>query len=103
MFELNEIEKRVLKEALNDWLEAMHDLRKASADGNADEEDRHYYRGIVDISEGYFFGTLHTIADLRGVNFYCQLPNALYGGMLSVMVVKNVGTDDEVLLGEFVI
>lgn len=103
MFELNEIEKRVLKEALDDWLEAMDDLRKASADGNADEEDRLYYRCEAESCEGYFFGTLNTIADLRGVNFLCQFPNALDDGILPVMVVKNVGTDDEVLLGEFVI
>lgn len=103
MFELNEIEKRVLKESLTAWIDSVTELREACAEGNVDEENIDYLKYAATINEGYLLGSLDTISDLRGVDFIHQLPNALYDGKLFVMVIKNLGTDDEVLLGEFVI
>lgn len=101
MFELNEIEKRVLKEAFTAWIESVTDLREACAKGNVDEEDIDHFRCVATLNEGYLLGSLDTIADLHGVDFFHQLPNAVYDGKLYVMVIKNVGTNEEVCLGEF--
>ena len=101
MFELNEIEKRVLKESLTEWIKSVTDLREACAKGNVDEEDINYFKYVATINEGYLLGSLDTISDLHGVDFIHQLPNALYDGKLFVAVIKNLGTDEEVCLGEF--